>query len=49
MVKDFWDQERNNEKWRKWKELSYSDDNPLKAMVESLTMDLKHRQILVSS
>lgn len=49
MVKDFWDQDRNNGKWRPWKHLNYSEESPLKAQTDSLTQDLEHRRILVSS
>lgn len=49
MVKDFWDQERNNGKWRNWKDLGHSDESPLKVQAKALTQDLEHRRILVSS
>eukprot|EP00253_Pinus_taeda_P036326 PITA_36326 len=49
LVKDFWDQGRNNRKWRKWKDLGYSDENPLKTKAKALTQELEHRRILVSS
>lgn len=49
MLKDFWDQERNNGKWREWKDLGYSDENQLKTKAEALTQELEHRRIRVSS
>lgn len=48
LVKDFWDQERNNDKWRTWKDLGYQEENPLKAQANSLAMELEQRRILVS-
>ena len=41
MISDFWDQVRNNGKWRIWKDLGYREDNPLKDQVDSLAMDLE--------
>ena len=49
MVSDFWDQVRNNVKWRIWKDLGYKEEIPLKAQADSLAMDLEQRKILVSS
>ena len=49
LVKDFWDQGRNKGKWRKWKDLGYSDENPLKTKAEALNQDLEDRRILVPS
>ena len=49
MLRDFWDQERNNGKWRNWKDLGHSDESPLKAQADTLTQDIEHRRILVSS
>jgi len=49
LVKYFWDQGRNNEKWRKWKDLSYSEESPLKAKANTLNQDLEHKRIMVSS
>jgi len=37
MVKDFWDPDRNNGKWRNWKDLGYSNESPLKAQAKALT------------
>jgi len=48
MVSDFWDQVRNNGKWRIWKDLGHSEDSPLKAQADSLAWDLEQRKILVS-
>eukprot|EP00253_Pinus_taeda_P023753 PITA_23753 len=49
LVKDFWDQGRNNGKWRNCKDLGYSDESSLKAKADALTQDLEHRRVLVSS
>lgn len=49
LLKYFWDQGRDKEKWRKWKDLSYNEESPLKGMVGVLAMDLEQRRILVSS
>lgn len=49
VVKDFWNQESNNVKWRKWRDLGYNDESPLRGKPEDLSQDLEHRQILVSS
>eukprot|EP00253_Pinus_taeda_P019056 PITA_19056 len=35
-VKDFWDQNNNASKWRKWRNMIYREDNPLKTKVEAL-------------
>eukprot|EP00253_Pinus_taeda_P015992 PITA_15992 len=48
MVSDFWDQVRNNCKWRIWKDMGYSEESPLKAQIVSLALDLEQRKILVS-
>lgn len=48
MVSDFWDQVRNNGKWRIWKDLGQSEDSPLKSQADSLAQDLEQRKILVS-
>jgi len=40
LVKYFWDQGRDKEKWRKWKDLSYNEESHLKAMANVLGMDL---------
>lgn len=48
-VKDFWDQERSDGKWRKWKNLVYRDDSPLKSRAEALTAILEQRKILIST
>jgi len=49
MVNDFWDQVRNNGRWRIWKDLGHSQESPLKGQAYSLSQDLEHRRILVSS
>lgn len=49
LVQDFWDHGSNNGKWRKWKDLYYSNESPLKDMVDALTMYLEQRRILVLS
>lgn len=49
MVKDFWNQERNNEKWRTWKDLGHNEESPLRAQADSLTQELEHRRVPVSS
>ena len=49
MVSDFWDQVRNNGKWRIWKDLGYNEESPLKAQAGSLALALEQRKILVSS
>lgn len=49
MVSDFWDQVRDNGKWKMWKNLGYSEESPLKAQADSLALDLEKRKILVSS
>ena len=49
MINDFWDQVRNNGKWRTLKDLGYKEESPLKAQANSLAMDLEQRKILVSS
>lgn len=49
MVKDFLDQERNNGKWRKWKDLGHNNESPLKAQVVVLAEGLNHRRTLISS
>jgi len=49
MVNDFWDQVRNNGKWRIWNDLGHSEESPLKALLDSLGQDLEHMKILVSS
>lgn len=49
MIKYFWDQERNNVKWRAWKDLGHNEESHLRAQADSLTQDLEHRRILVSS
>ena len=41
MVSDFWDQVRNNGKWRMWKDLDYNEENTLKAQADSLALDLE--------
>ena len=49
MVRDFWDQVRDNGKWKMWKNLGYNEERPLKAQADSLALDLEKRKILVSS
>lgn len=49
LVKEFWDQGRNNGKWRERKDLGYNDENQLKTKVEALTQELEHRRILFAS
>ena len=49
MVSDFWDQVRDNGKWRVWEDLGYSEESPLKAQADSLALDLEQRKIFVSS
>eukprot|EP00253_Pinus_taeda_P007996 PITA_07996 len=49
MVKYFWNQDGDNEKWRNWKDLGYNDDSTLKALARTLAQELEHRRILVSS
>lgn len=47
-VKYFWDQKNNARKWRKWRNMIYREDNPLKAKVNALMQILKQRKILVT-
>lgn len=47
-VKDFWDQNNNASKWRKWRNVIYRHDNPLKTKVEALMQILEQRKILVT-
>ena len=49
MVSNFWDQGRNNGKWRIWGDLGHSEESPLKAQTDSLAQDSAQRKILVSS
>eukprot|EP00253_Pinus_taeda_P005771 PITA_05771 len=47
-VKDFWDQTNSEGKWRTWKNIHYTDDNPLKAKAEAQLIMLGQRKNLVS-
>ena len=49
LVKECWDQKRNNGKLRMLKDLGYNVENSLKIKAEALTQDLEHRRIWVSS
>eukprot|EP00253_Pinus_taeda_P003861 PITA_03861 len=47
-VKDFWDQTNNAGKWRQWRNLGLSNDNPLKDKANVILQELDRRKILVS-
>jgi len=46
-VKYFWDQNNNASKWRKWRNMIYREDSPLKTKAETLMQILEQRKILV--
>eukprot|EP00253_Pinus_taeda_P017321 PITA_17321 len=46
---DYWDQTRNNNKWRTWKLPVYSEETPLKAQAEALATILEKRKFLIST
>ena len=46
-VKDFWDINHNNEKWRKWKNIVCKNDEMLTTKLEALGKKLDQRMILV--
>jgi len=48
-VSDYWDQSRNNGKWRIWKLLVYNEMKMLKTQAKSLEDILDKRQILTST
>ena len=48
-VSDFWDNTRNNDKWRTWKVPVYNEETPLKTQAEALATILEKRKILIST
>ena len=48
-VSDFWDQTRDNGKWRTWKVQVYSEETPLKAQAKALAVILEQRKILTTT
>jgi len=48
-VSDYWEQSRENCKWRIWKLLEYNEVTPLKTQAKALGIILERRQILTST
>lgn len=49
MVSDYWDQTRNNGKWRIWKLLDYHELKTLQTQAKALEAILEKRKILTST